>query len=58
MLQELEEAEIEMDILQKEHALQESPKDSKEHQLPCLDSIIFCPYHCWNHLIELITNLS
>ena len=39
MLQELEEAEIEMDILQKEHALQESSKDSKkEHQLPCLDS--------------------
>ncbi|KAJ9680144.1 hypothetical protein PVL29_019433 [Vitis rotundifolia] len=37
-IMELEEAEIEMDILQKEHALQESPKDSKEHQLPCLDT--------------------
>ncbi|KAM1229987.1 hypothetical protein ACFX2I_040199 [Malus domestica] len=36
---ELEEAELELDILQKEHALQESPNDSKDaHRIPSLSS--------------------
>ena len=41
MLQELEEAEMELDLIQKEGALQESLKDSEEgHQLPHLASNI------------------